>query len=128
MKTAALVLTISLSVPAWARTAEEVKEKTAEAGKAAVEYTKEQKAAFVSEMENKIDAVKSEIETMKQKTTAATEQKVKDLEDKQKALEEQLTKLKNSSGRAWSKIREGTASAWKQLQQSVSDAKKEMTK
>jgi TolA-binding protein len=120
-----LILLVA-SILAFATSGQDVKKKTVEAGETAVEYTKEQKDAFVHEMEENIDAVKKEIKTLKSKANQKADEKIKKLEEHQGRLEADLKRLKKSSGKAWQEIRKGTSSAWDQLKAAVSNAKKEL--
>lgn len=122
-----LILLILGSLLVLATTGQDVKKKTVEAGEVAVEYTKEQKDAFVRDMEENIDSVKKEIKDLKTKAGKETDEKVKRLEAYQAQLEKDLAKLKKSTGSAWQEVRKGTVSAWEELRKAVSNAKKELT-
>lgn len=113
---------------AFATTAKDVKDKTAAAADSAVEYTKEQKDAFVSDMEQKLASLKKELHELEVKADKTKNEQIKALEKRQKELEADLRKLKASSGQAWSKLRAGLSKAWDQMADSFSEAKKELQK
>ncbi len=126
---ALLTLTLSFAgAPALARSAKEVKEKTAAAAESAVEYTKEQKDAFIADMERKLADLKKELKAISAEADKTKNQKIKNLEKRQKELEQDLQKLRSSTGQAWSKLRDGVSKAWDQMADSFSEAKKEFQK
>lgn len=128
MKLITAVTCLIVGTQALATTAQDVKNKTAEAAETTAAYTKEQKEAFMKDMDQQITTLKKQIAEMKSKAGKSKDQTVQDLEKKQKNLETQYTSLKNSSGRAWDKLKVGVSKAWDQLKTSVSEAKEEMKK
>jgi cell shape-determining protein MreC len=108
-----------------ARSAKEVKEKTAAAAESAVEYTKEQKDAFIADMERKLAELKREFKEISAQADKTKNEKLKILEKRQKELEQDLKKLKSSTGKAWSRLRDGISKAWDQVADSFNEAKKE---
>lgn len=128
MKTIALIFTLSLTQIAIATSAEDVKKKAAETADAAADYTKEQKAAFVKDMEENIAGLKAQIKTMKEKADHSTAASVQKLEAQQEQLEKDLDQMKKSSGNAWKKLKSGVAKAWSEIKTSMSEAKEELKK
>lgn len=117
---------------AFATTSEEVTTKTKEAASAAVEYSKEQKEQFQKDMEAKLSEIKKEIAELNEQVSAKTGEakaemkaQVKNLEIRQQVLKKDLTKLKKSTGNAWSEMRAGVSKAWDALAESYDKAKAE---
>lgn len=128
-----IIFSILLTVFAsstFAVTKEEVASKTSEAAQATVEYTREQKAEFQIEMEQKIKFLKKEIGELQQKASEKTgdakkemNESIKALKVRQEALSKDLSKLKKSSGNAWGEVKVGVSTAWDALSDSYKKAK-----
>ncbi len=128
MKLLALILSLSLTQNLFAKTATEVKEKAGETVDAATEYTKEQKDAFVKEMEENLATLKTKIKELKAKAGKSKDESVVKLEKEQKSLEHDLAAMKNSSGRAWGKLKAGVSKAWTEVKSSMNEATEELKK
>lgn len=126
------VITLSFALPAFASKKEEVKQKTAEAASAVVDYSKEQKEQFQKEMEDNLAAINTEIVELKSHVSEASgdakkelNEKIAALESKQAELSKNLAKLKKSSGKAWTEMKTGVSKAWDVLSDSYKKAKAE---
>jgi|GEM_PF-3219343 TolA-binding protein len=119
-----LVAALFLSQFAMATSAQDVKNKAGETVNTAVEYTKEQKQAFIQEMEDNISSLKKQIAELKGKQS----KQMDDLKTKQANLEQDLSKLKKSSGNAWGQLRAGMSKAWTEIKTSYQSAKEEFKK
>jgi hypothetical protein len=128
VKTFAIILTVALSQNLFAASVTEVKNKAGETADAAVEYTKEQKDAFVLEMEENLTSLKTKIKEMKSKAGKSKDDTVVKLEKKQKNLEHDIAKMKKSSGQAWDKLKSGVSKAWSDIKSSMGEASAELTK
>ena len=118
---------------AQAVTADDVSTKTKKALDSAAEYTTEQKEDFQKKMEANLESLKSKITELKNKAAAAqghvqkkSEKNIAQLEKKQKELQIKLEKLKNSSGRAWSKMKVGLSAAWDKTKTTFTEVQKEL--
>lgn len=126
------VIVLSFTVSAFASKKEEVKQKTAEAAAAVVDYSKEQKEQFQKEMEDNLAAINKEIAELKSHVSDVSgeaqkelNEKITALESKQSELSQRLAKLKKSSGKAWSEMKSGVTKAWDALSGSYKKAKAE---
>ncbi len=128
MKFLSLLLSLSLAQNVFAKTATEVKEKAGETVDAAADYTREQKDAFVKEMEENLATLKTKIKELKAKASKSKDESVVKLEKEQKSLEHDLAAMKNSSGRAWGKLKAGVSKAWTEVKSSMSEATEELKK
>lgn len=128
MKLATFLTVLIFGLLSLATTAQDVKNKASETADTTAAYTREQKEAFMKEMDQKIVSLKKQISEMKSKADKSKNETVRDLEKQQKDLETKYTSLKNSSGRAWDKLKVGVSNAWDQLKTSVNDASEEMKK
>lgn len=106
----------------------EVKEKATQAVGSAVEYTQEQKDRFISEMNEKILKIKSEIEELKSHSKEVSQQKIAKLQAEEERIEKQMKDLKRSSGKAWVQVKKGVNKAWDDLRASLKEAQKEFKK
>lgn len=125
----AFILTCNLS---FATTSEEVKIKTKEAASAAADYSVEQKEKFQKDMETKMADLKKEIAELNKKVSQKTgdakttmQAQIKALEVRQENLKKDLSKLKKSSGNAWTEMKVGVSKAWDSLSESYYKAKAE---
>ena len=123
-----LILLLLLGQFAYATEAKDIKNKAGETAEVAMEYTKEQKEAFIKEMETNILALKDKIKQLRTKATYTKDEKVSVLQKKQDELEADLAKIKKSSGSAWSKLSSGMSKAWSEVKTSLADAKEELKK
>lgn len=123
-----LIAVLALSNTAIATSAKDIKTKATETVDAAADYSKEQKDAFVKDMEENIDSLKAQIKTMKEKAGASKDETVKKLESKQEQLEKDVAQMKKSSGNAWGKLKSGVSKAWSEIKTSMSEAKDELKK
>jgi len=123
-----MIAALTLSQKALATSAKDVKHKSNESVYAAADYTKEQKEAFVKDMEENLDGLKAQIKTMKEKAGESKDETVKKLEAKQAQLEKDLAQMKKSSGNAWNKLKSGVSKAWSEIKTSMSEAKEELKK
>jgi len=123
-----MIAALTLSQKALATSAKDVKHKANETVDAAADYTKEQKEAFVKDMEENLDGLKAQIKTMKEKAGESKDETVKKLEAKQAQLEKDLAQMKKSSGNAWNKLKSGVSKAWSEIKTSMSEAKEELKK
>lgn len=128
MKFFLILMLAILSQNVGATSATDVKDKAAETAGAAAEYTKEQKDAFIKEMEENLKVLKARIKEMKSKAGKTKDQTVVKLEKEQKDLEHDLTAMKNSSGRAWDKLKSGVSKAWSEIKSSMNEASEELKK
>ncbi len=129
MKRFILLIILSLTqVSVAATTATDVKEKAGETADAAADYTKEQKEAFVKEMEKNLTNLKAKIKELKNQAGKSKDKTIENLEIEQKNLEKDLTAMKSSSGRAWAKLKSGLTKAWIEVKNSMSEAKEELKK
>lgn len=133
MKYFLVVLLQFFAVIAFSATAEEVKIKTKSAASSAVDYTVEQKESFQKSMQENIDSLKSDLEVLKAKAISfqgeakeKSNKKIKVLQKKQDELTAKMETLKNSSGRAWAKLKKGMNSTWDKAKQTVKEAKEEL--
>jgi len=124
----ALIAALTLSNAATATSAKDVKTKATETVDAASDYSKEQKDAFVKDMEENIEGLKAQIKTMKDKAGASKDETVKKLESKQEQLEKDVAQMKKASGNAWGKLKSGVSKAWSEIKTSMSAAKDELKK
>lgn len=111
-----------------ATSASDVKKKASETVNAATNYSKEQKEAFVKDMEENLADLKTQIKAMKEKVGESKDETIKKLETQQSQLEKDLLQMKNSSGNAWNKLKSGVSKAWSELKTSMSEAKEELKK
>lgn len=123
-----IIATLALSPIAFATSVNDVKNKANETVDAAADYTKEQKDAFVKDMEENIEGLKSQIKTMKEKAGESKDDTLKKLEGKQAQLEKDLAQMKKSSGNAWNKLKSGVSKAWTEIKSSMTEAKEELKK
>ncbi len=123
-----VIATLTLSQAAYSTSAKDVKHKATETVDAAADFTKEQKDAFMKDMEENIAGLKSQIKTMKEKAGTSKDETVKNLESKQAQLEKDLAQMKKSSGNAWNKLKTGVSNAWSEITDSISEAKEELKK
>ncbi len=128
MKFLSLLLSLSLAHNVFAASASDVKNKAGETVDAATEYTKEQKDAFVKEMEENLATLKTKIKELKAKAGKSKDESVVKLEKEQKSLEHDLAAMKNSSGRAWGKLKAGVSKAWTEVKSSMNEATEELKK
>ena len=129
MKTLLLIIAaLAMTEMATATSVKDVKNKASDTVDAAANYTKEQKEAFVKDMEDNIAGLKSQIKTIKEKAGASKDETVQKLEAKQLQLENDLGQMKKSSGNAWGKLKTGISKAWSELKASVTEAKEELKK
>ena len=68
-----ILFCLTLSQLSLATTTADVKDKAGEAVDEAANYTKEQKDAFVKEMDENLAVIKAKIKTMKEKTAASSD-------------------------------------------------------
>ncbi|PWU21248.1 MAG: hypothetical protein C5B49_02955 [Bdellovibrio sp.] len=124
-----LVLGLCPILSSWGKTTgTEVKQKTQDAANTAIEYTKEQRDAFIQTMDNHLNTARNQLKQLQETATNVTTSQVNEIERQQKSFEAELKRLKGSSGQAWSKLQSGVSNAWEQLEKSFSDARKELTK
>jgi myosin heavy subunit len=123
-----MIATLTLSQTASATSAKDLKHKATETVDAAADYSKEQKDAFVKDMEENIADLKTQIKTMKEKAGESKDETLKSLEIKQAQLEKDLAKMKKSGGNAWNKLKTGVSKAWSEIKTSMSEAKEELKK
>lgn len=123
-----IALTFAPTHFAQATSANDVKDKASETVGAAADYTKEQKDAFIKDMEDNLAGLKKQIQAMKEKTGQTKDESVQKLEKKQKKLEADLAQMKKSSGKAWDKLKSGMSKAWDEVKDSFGDAKEELQK
>ena len=128
MKILVLALDAFLTQFALATSASDVKNKAGETADAAAQYTKEQKDAFVKEMQKNIDDLNAKIKDMKAQAGKSKDENLAKLEEKKKNMEHDLAALKNSSGKAWDKLKAGMSKAWDDIKSSMNDAGQEMKK
>ncbi len=114
---------------------EEVKEKAKETIMAVKKYSKEQKDVVVEDLESSFNALKEKINDLGEKarqTSAETQsqiaKKVDHLKSEQSEIDQKISKLKKTSGKAWNHLHEGLVSAVKKLEKSYKDAKEEISK
>jgi hypothetical protein len=123
-----MIAALTVVQTATATSAKDVKHKANETVDAAADYTKEQKEAFVKDMEENLEGLKTQIKTMKEKAGESKDETVKKLEAKQAQLEKDLAQMKKSSGNAWNKLKSGVSKAWSEIKTSMSEAKEELKK
>ena len=112
----------------WSASAADVKNKASETVDAASDYTKEQKDAFVKEMDKNLISLKAKISKIKQQAGQSKDNTVSKLESDQLALEHDIAQMKKSSGKAWGKLKTGVSKAWSEISASLSEAKAELKK
>lgn len=90
------------------------------------------KAEFEGMLKGKLEKLEAEIRELKRKAekledTAKAEwnEKVAELDAKQKAAREKLDEVAKSTGEAWEKFEEGAKKAWEELEQAVRKARAE---
>ncbi len=123
-----VALVTCLSSAAWSTSATDVKSKAGATVDAAGDYTKEQKDAFVKEMEGNLATLKAKINKMKSNADHSKDAAVLKLEKDQKDLETNISEMKKSSGKAWGKLKTGMSKAWSEVKNSLNDAKDELKK
>lgn len=128
MKFLSLLIVFSFSQISFATSASDVKDKAGETAEAAADYTKEQKEAFVKEMEENLDALNAKIKEMKARAGKSKDATLTKLEKEQKDLEHDLKAMKTSSGKAWGKLKAGVSKAWTEIKSSMNEAKEELKK
>lgn len=128
MKKTAMILILATTVFAFAASSADVKNKAGEAVDTAVEYTKEQKEAFVKEMESNLDTLKTKINEMKAKAGKSKDTSVARLEKEKDEIETKLSSMKKSSGKAWTKMKDGVSKAWSNIKTSMNEAGEELKK
>ena len=128
MKLLVILLSALLTQNVFATSATDVKEKAGETADAAANYTKEQKDAFVKEMEENLATLKTKIKDMKAKAGKSKDESVVKLEKEQKDLEHDIAAMKKTSGKAWGKLKTGVSKAWSEIKTSLGEAKDEITK
>ena len=128
MKLLVILLSAILTQNVFAKSATDVKDKAGETADAAANYTKEQKDAFVKEMEENLETLKTKIKDMKTKAGKSKDESVVKLEKEQKDLEHDIAAMKKTSGKAWGKLKTGVSKAWSEIKTSLGEAKDEITK
>ena len=128
MKLIVILLAAVLSQNVFATSATDVKDKAGETADAAANYTKEQKDAFIKEMEANLATLKTKIKDMKAKAGKSKDESVVKLEKEQKSLEHDIAAMKSSSGKAWGKLKAGVSKAWSDIKTSMGEAKDEISK
>lgn len=131
MKNLISVLIVLGFVPfAYATSSEDVKRDTKKAASTAADYTAEQKAKVQKDMEDSLDSMNKKIAELRVEADkkgdavkAGTKEQIASLEKKQAELEVELSKMKASSGRAWSEMKKGMSAAMKNLSDSYKKAK-----
>lgn len=117
-------------------TAEDVKNKAAEAVDTAADYTMEQKAAYMQkidarleELDRDIGALGDKIQTGADEMTAEgrakLEASLKTLRTEKDAAAQQYEKLKTSGGQAWNELKAGMDAAMQKLDTAFDKAKAE---
>lgn len=129
-----LVLGLVGSVVYATDKAQVVKQKASETVDAAGEYTKEQKEAIQKTYDEKMKAISEEIADLKKDAQTATgkakdelDKEIKYLEKKQKSLQKDMARWKESSGKAWDEMKAGMSAAMDKLTESYQKAKKEFS-
>ena len=128
MKLIIVLLAAALAINVFATSASDVTDKAGETAETAASYTKEQKDAFVKEMEENLTALKLKIKEMKAKAGKSKDETVVKLEKEQKNLEHDIGAMKSSSGKAWGKLKAGVSKAWSEIKISIGEAKEELKK
>ncbi len=113
---------------AFATSASDVKDKAGETVNTATHYTKEQKDAFVKEMDENLTTLKAKIADMKSHADKSKDENLTKLEGEQKKLEKKISSMKHSSGKAWDKLHAGVTKAWDNIKSSMNDATDELKK
>ena len=128
MKLLIILLSAVLTQNVFATSATDVKNKAGETAEAAADYTKEQKDAFVKEMESNLAILKTKIKDMKSQAGKSKDDTVVKLEKEQKDLEHDIAAMKKTSGKAWGKLKSGVSKAWTDIKTSLGEAQDEITK
>ena len=132
MKTLSLIYSFAivtcLTNAAWSTTVKDVKSRAGQTVDAAGDYTKEQKDAFVKEMEENLATLKAKVNKMKSNADRSKDAAVLKLEKDQKDLEKNISEMKKSSGKAWGKLKTGMSKAWSEVTTTLNDAKDELKK
>jgi hypothetical protein len=123
-----IVLFAVLSQNSFATSAQDVKSKAGQTADAAADYTKEQKDAFMKEMQSNLATLKAKVKEMKSKAGQKKDENVTKLEKEQKNMEHDLAAMKKSSGKAWDQLKSGMSKAWDDVKSSMKDASTEMKK
>lgn len=113
-------------------TAEEVREKAAQAAGAATDYAKQEKEDYIGKVQKEMDELEAELDALKteaRKTTAKAKAKldgeIKVSEDKWKTAERKFTELKSTGADAWESMKAGVDKAMDDLKQSFARNKKQ---
>ena len=103
----------------------QVKDEAKEAASATTQYLKQEKQQFVSSMQESLNDIKSNMNTLKEhaqaaggKANAQLGQHIELFEDKMNLAQAQLDHLKDSSGKAWMDMKLGMQEAVADLKQS----------
>lgn len=128
MKKLIFIICISFTQNILATSASDVKLKTSQAAEEASQYTKEQKDAFVKEMDENLASIKTKIKKVKDKTAASTDETLVNLDAKEKKLEKDIEKMKISGDKAWGHLKKGVIKSWNEVKTAVNEATGEFSK
>lgn len=91
---------------------------------------KQTKAEFEGMLEDRLEKLEEEIRELKMKAEKLTEtaksewnEKVAELDAKQKAARDKFDEVAKSTGEAWEKLEEGAKKAWDELEEAVRKAR-----
>lgn len=107
-----------------------VKKKASETIEAASEYTKEQKEDIQRGLDRNLNAISDEINELKRdakkssgKAKDQMNEQIAALEVKRLSVQNDVARLKKSSGKAWDELKAGTSAALDKLSESYGKAK-----
>lgn len=133
-----MLVGISVSISACQKqepakvTAEEVREKAAQAAGAATHYAKQEKEEYIGKVQKEMDELKAEIGKLKTearkasaKAKAKLDDDIKVSEDKWKTAERKFVELKSASADAWEGMKAGVDKAMEDLKQTFARNKKQ---
>lgn len=111
-------------------TKEEVKKKGKEALETTSAYLKEQKDAYMNELDKKLDEYDKQIDEIKKQAESQMtddekekfQKKLDDLQNKRKELERKIEKLKTAGNEAWKDMKPGIDGAVKDLDKAYDKA------
>lgn len=119
----ALTVLLLLSADPSARTAQEVKRDAKATVDSSKRYATEKKDEFVSRMQVRIDAAKSDLRGVKNDAKQKATEAGADLDQRAQKASGKLDELGKAGGSAWSSFKDGVENAVDDLEQGVKRAK-----
>jgi hypothetical protein len=113
---------------------EEARDATQEAARAANDYADAQKTAFVAEMEQRLAALRKDVDELRvgvadssEQVKAEAQEKFDNLSRQADKLDEQLKEIRSASDSNWEALKDGFETAYNQTKQAFNDARQWMS-